>query len=122
MGPEQPRRDAARWNTVELQSRFAVNPEIGPRCGASPPDPSFVAANARILIANGMLRRWTGCDECSEVILMVQDKRRDWREICEEVLQEADQARLNVLLQELLEVLEDRERWRSRGVSTSLPE
>jgi hypothetical protein len=53
---------------------------------------------------------------------MVQDKRRDWREICEEVLQEADQARLNVLLQELLEVLEDRERWRSRGVSTSLPE
>jgi hypothetical protein len=40
---------------------------------------------------------------------MVQDKRRDWREICEEVLQEADQARLNVLLQELLEVLEDRE-------------
>src|SRR5579871_4064942 len=69
MGPEQPRRDAARWNTVELQSRFAVNPEIGPRCGASPPDPSFVAANARILIANGMLRRWTGCDECSEVSL-----------------------------------------------------
>jgi len=43
--------------------------------------------------------------------------RRDWREICEEVLTETDQDRLNALLQELLNALEERERMRGRGTS-----
>jgi hypothetical protein len=50
---------------------------------------------------------------------MNQDNRRDWREICEEVLTEKDQDRLNALLQELLEALDDRERMRSPGTSGS---
>ena len=39
--------------------------------------------------------------------------RRDWREICEEVLGEKDTIRLNALLEELLEALEERERNRA---------
>ena len=48
---------------------------------------------------------------------MNQGKRRDWREICEEVLTERDQDRLNVLLQELLDALEERERAQSQEPS-----
>jgi hypothetical protein len=51
---------------------------------------------------------------------MNQGNRRDWREICEEVLTETDMDRLNVLLQELLDALDDRERIRTEGTSTSL--
>jgi hypothetical protein len=51
---------------------------------------------------------------------MNQGNRRDWREICEEVLHETDQDRLNSLLQELLDALEDRERFRGQGTSASL--
>jgi hypothetical protein len=53
---------------------------------------------------------------------MNQDNRRDWREICEQALAEKDRDRLNALLQELLEALEDRERMRSPGTSGSLVE
>lgn len=38
------------------------------------------------------------------------DERRNWRDICEDVVREKDSARLNGLLQELLEALEERAR------------
>ena len=41
---------------------------------------------------------------------MGSDERRDWREICEDVVREKDSTRLNGLLQELLEALEERTR------------
>jgi hypothetical protein len=49
---------------------------------------------------------------------MSQDKRRDWREICEQVLREKDAGRVNALLEELLDVLEERERTRSQRPSS----
>ena len=39
---------------------------------------------------------------------MRQDGRRDWREICVEVLQEKNTERVSALLEELLEALEER--------------
>ena len=39
---------------------------------------------------------------------MNERNRRDWREICVEVLREKQSNRLNELLEELLEALEDR--------------
>jgi hypothetical protein len=36
--------------------------------------------------------------------------RRDWREICEELLQERDTERVTELLEELLDALDERER------------
>ena len=51
-------------------------------------------------------------------IFMSQDKRRDWREICEQVLREKDAGRVNALLEELLDVLEERERTRSQRPSS----
>lgn len=45
---------------------------------------------------------------------MKTNERRDWRIICEEVVQETDSARLNALLEELLEALEERERERTK--------
>ena len=40
--------------------------------------------------------------------------RRDWREICEEVLRTSDSNRVNALLEELLEALEARAQNRDR--------
>lgn len=39
---------------------------------------------------------------------MTQGSRRDWREICEEVLRERSPEHVNRLLEELLDVLETR--------------
>jgi hypothetical protein len=39
---------------------------------------------------------------------MTQGNRRDWREICEEVLRERSPERVSRLLEELLDVLETR--------------
>ena len=41
---------------------------------------------------------------------MGSSDHRDWREICEDVIHEKDSARLNELLEELLEALEQRAR------------
>jgi hypothetical protein len=41
-----------------------------------------------------------------------QGDRRGWREICEDVLREKDPERVNTLLEELLEELEEYERKR----------
>jgi hypothetical protein len=41
---------------------------------------------------------------------MNPSNRRSWREICEDVLREKDPERVNTLLEELLEVLEEYER------------
>jgi hypothetical protein len=51
---------------------------------------------------------------------MSQGNRRDWREICQEVLTETRTERLNALLEELLDVLEERERTYDQRTSTSL--
>jgi hypothetical protein len=48
---------------------------------------------------------------------MNRDNRRTWREICQEVLKEKDEDRLNALLQELLDALDKREQIRSEGTS-----
>lgn len=45
--------------------------------------------------------------------------RKDWREICEEVLRTHDPNRVNALLEELLEALEERARNRDRMNPTS---
>ena len=50
---------------------------------------------------------------------MNQGNRRGWREICAEVLKEKDQDRLNALLQELLDALEERERMHDAGATGS---
>jgi len=43
---------------------------------------------------------------------MSQDKPKNWREICEAVLREKDQDKINALLEELLESLDERARTR----------
>jgi hypothetical protein len=48
---------------------------------------------------------------------MNENKRRDWRVICEEVLQETNPARLNILLEELLAALERREHFQTSPTS-----
>jgi hypothetical protein len=50
-------------------------------------------------------------------ISMNENKRRDWRVICEEVLQETNPARLNILLEELLAALERREHFQTSPTS-----
>ena len=49
---------------------------------------------------------------------MASNNRRDWREICAEVIREKDDTRLNVLLEELLEVLDER----ARKMPPTIPE
>lgn len=46
---------------------------------------------------------------------MSSANRRDWREICEQVVREKDSTRLNTLLEELLEALEEHARNRDPG-------
>lgn len=48
---------------------------------------------------------------------MNENNRRDWRIICEEVLEETNPARLNILLEELLAALERRDRFPTRATS-----
>ena len=48
---------------------------------------------------------------------MNDNKRRDWRIICEEVLQETNPARLNILLEELLAALEKRDHFQIRAMT-----
>ena len=45
---------------------------------------------------------------------MTAGNSRGWREICEEVLREKRTERVNALLEELLDVLEERERAHGR--------
>ena len=45
---------------------------------------------------------------------MKQDRLRLWRDICQDVLREKNPARVNTLLLELLESLEEMERERGR--------
>lgn len=53
---------------------------------------------------------------------MKERNRRDWREICDEVLREKQTNRVNELLEELLEALEDRARKHGRrSASVSEP-
>jgi hypothetical protein len=46
---------------------------------------------------------------------MSSRRRRDWREICEDVLKETSPDRTNLLLEELLQVLEERAERRGPG-------
>lgn len=48
---------------------------------------------------------------------MERGNRRDWREICEEVLKEEDSERTNRLLEELLHVLEEMEKKRKQEMT-----
>lgn len=63
-------------------------------------------------LENGKEHAFSLC-ELGEI--MEQREHRDWRIICEEVVQEKDSVRLNALLEELLEALEERERERKQG-------
>ncbi len=50
---------------------------------------------------------------------MAADNGRDWREICKEVIREKDNTRLNVLLEELLEALEEHARKKPPTITDS---
>jgi hypothetical protein len=50
---------------------------------------------------------------------MTPGKQRNWRQICEEVLREHDPEKVNTLLAELLDALEERAATPSKQLSTS---
>ena len=50
---------------------------------------------------------------------MMPGNRRNWRQICEDVLREHDPDKVNALLAELLDALEDRAATPSKRHSTS---
>jgi hypothetical protein len=50
----------------------------------------------------------------------MSDHRRDWREICAEVLSARDSERVDGLLEELLQVLEERKRMQRHDPSNLL--
>ena len=58
--------------------------------------------------------RWKG-----EALAMMPGNRRNWRQICEEVLREHDPDKVNLLLTELLDALEDRAATASKRLSSS---
>jgi len=59
-----------------------------------------------MLLDRGALKR------TSEVLRMSESTRRDWRELCEEILKSKDTECVDDLLEELLDVLEERARTR----------
>jgi len=54
-----------------------------------------------------------------ESLRMTSSDKRDWRQICQEVVQERNPEKMDALLAELLDILEERSIARSKQPSTS---